>query len=260
MESPQSIFSTPSAASSPYFSELASISSCSDENFFASNHILSLSPPSETYQELETYLRSLPLEQSNTRSYLLLGLGHDTENIFHGKSLDKLMSSMGDILGDRATFDATRCGIDFDKVIIPDTKVISKNQWLHRKMLTLSNSCVQLSPLDALNAFSAAGLHLVYSAPFTSPSRGTLYMLERAPFSFPPLLPKANSNAKEYNPYGPPSREEWRTLWSAWDAVTLGMIPPEMLHQKPIDLRHKCLFYIGHIPTCVHESLSAVCF
>jgi len=29
------------------------------------------------------------------------------------------------------------------------------------------------------------------------------------------------------------------------------MIPHEMLHQKPIDLRHKCLFYIGHIPTYV---------
>jgi len=29
------------------------------------------------------------------------------------------------------------------------------------------------------------------------------------------------------------------------------MIPQEMLHQKPIDLRHKCLFYIGHIPTYV---------
>lgn len=27
------------------------------------------------------------------------------------------------------------------------------------------------------------------------------------------------------------------------------MIPLEMLHHKPIDLRHKCLFYIGHIPT-----------
>lgn len=42
---------------------------------------------------------------------------------------------------------------------------------------------------------------------------------------------------------------EFRTLWSAWDLVTLGMIPPSMLHQKPIDLRHKPLFYIGHLPT-----------
>jgi len=46
-----------------------------------------------------------------------------------------------------------------------------------------------------------------------------------------------------------PTLEEWDRLWTAWDMVTLQMIPYEMLHQKPIDLRHKCLFYIGHIPT-----------
>jgi hypothetical protein len=45
-----------------------------------------------------------------------------------------------------------------------------------------------------------------------------------------------------------PTLDEWKNLWALWDAVTLGMIPPTMLHQKPIDLRHKCLFYLGHIP------------
>ena len=30
-------------------------------------------------------------------------------------------------------------------------------------------------------------------------------------------------------------------------SITLAMIPKEMLHQKPIDLRHVCLFYIGHM-------------
>ncbi|KAH7907883.1 C-type lectin protein [Hygrophoropsis aurantiaca] len=34
------------------------------------------------------------------------------------------------------------------------------------------------------------------------------------------------------------------------------MIPQEMLHQKPIDLRHKCLFYIGHIPTFLDMLMS----
>ncbi|EGO00865.1 hypothetical protein SERLA73DRAFT_105312 [Serpula lacrymans var. lacrymans S7.3] len=34
------------------------------------------------------------------------------------------------------------------------------------------------------------------------------------------------------------------------------MIPKHMLHQKPIDLRHKCLFYIGHIPTFLDMLLS----
>jgi hypothetical protein len=31
----------------------------------------------------------------------------------------------------------------------------------------------------------------------------------------------------------------------------LQMIPRNLLHVKPIDLRHKCLFYIGHIPAYV---------
>lgn len=42
---------------------------------------------------------------------------------------------------------------------------------------------------------------------------------------------------------------EFHDLWAAWDVVTLGMIPSAMLHQKPIELRHKPLFYIGHLPT-----------
>jgi len=45
-----------------------------------------------------------------------------------------------------------------------------------------------------------------------------------------------------------PTLDEWNNMWALWDTVTLGMIPPTMLHQKPIDLRHKCLFYLGHIP------------
>ena len=34
------------------------------------------------------------------------------------------------------------------------------------------------------------------------------------------------------------------------------MIPPTMRHQKPIDLRHICLFYFGHIPTFLDMQLS----
>jgi hypothetical protein len=45
-----------------------------------------------------------------------------------------------------------------------------------------------------------------------------------------------------------PTLPEWATMWRAWDTITLGMIPPVMLHQQPIDLRHRCLFYLGHIP------------
>lgn len=38
-------------------------------------------------------------------------------------------------------------------------------------------------------------------------------------------------------------------MWSAWDAVTQGMIPEEELLDQPIKLRNACIFYLGHIPT-----------
>ena len=30
-------------------------------------------------------------------------------------------------------------------------------------------------------------------------------------------------------------------------SITLAMCPEKMLHTKPIDLRHICLFYLGHM-------------
>ena len=55
------------------------------------------------------------------------------------------------------------------------------------------------------------------------------------------------AHSTEYAPV--PILSEWEELWKAWDLVTLGMIPDALLHQKPIDLRHACIFYCGHIPT-----------
>lgn len=43
---------------------------------------------------------------------------------------------------------------------------------------------------------------------------------------------------------------------------TLDMIPRDLLHSKPIDLRHICLFYLGHIPGFldIHMSVRGDCF
>ena len=49
---------------------------------------------------------------------------------------------------------------------------------------------------------------------------------------------------------------EWETLWRFWDTITLGMISEADLHRKPIDLRHKSLFYVGHIPAFLDIFLS----
>ncbi|KAI6046415.1 C-type lectin protein [Pisolithus marmoratus] len=109
-----------------------------------------------------------------------------------------------------------------------------------------------VTPAEALNMFSAGGLRSIYSV-FSTNGFLTLHCLEYPQVSFPPLLPTCSS----YSPFGIPTLDEWRNLWAAWDLVTLAMIPHEMLHQKPIDLRHKCLFYIGHIPTFLDMLMSA---
>lgn len=109
---------------------------------------------------------------------------------------------------------------------------------------------------EAQDLFERSGLRLIQS--WKDPgSEYRLYLLEKAPFHFP-LLPTLGSNvipaagvlAERKGEWEcTPTKVEWNELWKFWDTVTLGMIPDELLHQKPIDLRHKCLFYLGHIPT-----------
>ena len=79
-----------------------------------------------------------------------------------------------------------------------------------------------------------------------------LWLLERPPFSFPRFRPTALSAS----PSGCPSFQDFQDMWALWDFVTRRMIPDSMLLQKPIDLRHICLFYTGHIPTFLDIHLS----
>lgn len=67
-------------------------------------------------------------------------------------------------------------------------------------------------------------------------------MLYKPAFFFPLGPPSL------YAPELAPTLPEWRELWAAWDAVTLGMIPRDTLLSRPIDLRNPCIFYLGHIP------------
>ncbi|KIY66916.1 hypothetical protein CYLTODRAFT_454937 [Cylindrobasidium torrendii FP15055 ss-10] len=123
------------------------------------------------------------------------------------------------------------------------------------------SSPLEYFPANAqhLRILSAAGLRpLLGSA--DNDSKCTTYLVERPPVVFPPVsaVSSLTSTPKLLAPppANVPTLDEWRTLWKIWDLVTLEMIPGEMLHQKPIDLRHKCLFYIGHIPTFLDMLLS----
>lgn len=133
-----------------------------------------------------------------------------------------------------------------------------------RQTRFLTSSCLQFSEVDAHTLFSESGLRPIQRWT-DSTSRYSLWLLERPPFVFPLLssLRACNSTGelvlkKPYSssPFGVPSPHDWENLWAAWDCITRRMIPHSMLMQKPIDLRHICLFYFGHIPTFLDIHLS----
>ncbi|OCF38859.1 hypothetical protein I317_07367 [Kwoniella heveanensis CBS 569] len=103
---------------------------------------------------------------------------------------------------------------------------------------------------EALELFQRADLRIVntWKAP---DSEYRLWLLERPSVRFKEntALSADEGKAIGRTHKGVPSWEEWLDLWKFWDHITLEMIPKEMLHKKPIDLRHICLFYLGHIPT-----------
>lgn len=115
---------------------------------------------------------------------------------------------------------------------------------------------------EAMDLFTAADLRVVNS--WKAPdSEYRLWLLERPSVRFiaPPSNDIASDKLSALNMFnsanggqllkvkGLPKWEEWIALWKFWDHITLDMIPKGLLHQKPIDLRHICLFYLGHIPT-----------
>ncbi|WVW78327.1 hypothetical protein I302_100281 [Kwoniella bestiolae CBS 10118] len=112
---------------------------------------------------------------------------------------------------------------------------------------------------EALSLFAQANLRVVntWKAPN---SEYRLWVLERPEFLFSSDLynttmaldvldTKKEGSGPVERARGVPKWDDWLELWRFWDHITLQMIPKEMLHQKPIDLRHICLFYTGHIPT-----------
>lgn len=114
------------------------------------------------------------------------------------------------------------------------------------------NKAISTDPVQATHhlLFSSLSLRSIFSTHITD--HCTLHVLEKPTFVYPPLkdiIARSLCPSDDGTSGNIPTLEEWKTLWSTWDLITLQMIPPAMLHQKPIDLRHKCLFYIGHIPT-----------
>ena len=112
---------------------------------------------------------------------------------------------------------------------------------------------MQYSEGDTYRLFSDANLRPLRR--WKDPDSGyCLWLLERPPFNF--KLPRSPATTISNTPFGIPTLQEFQESWAAWDFITRKMLPDSMLFEKPIDLRHICLFYIGHIPTFLDIHLS----
>nr|QBB19872.1 methyltransferase and sulfoxide synthase [Flammulina velutipes] len=197
-----------------------------------------------TRAEGAEFLRSLPL-RPGMGDTLLLGLDHDNDQRV-------IEEAYNDPRGHTEAFIVN--GLKAAGRVLGDDKLFDGGKWEY----------VNFSDNDAYALFSDSGLRPIQRWT-DSASRYSLWLLERPPFLFPLLSSPVACNAqgqitpkKIYSttPFGIPSPQDWENLWAFWDFITRSMIPPSMLFQKPIDLRHICLFYLGHIPTFLDIHLS----
>lgn len=219
-----------------------------------------------------SFLRSLPLRPGSSDT-LLIGLDHDNTkeqielayNDPRGVTREFIMNglrSAGKVLGQENLFDSA----NWEYVNFYNEKErrheayyrSTKNQsiqvpGLAKSIEILSDEMINIeislkfSDTDAYSMFTSANLRPIMRWT-DAPGKYSLWLLERPPFTFPLL--------KSPSPFGIPSLDDFRDMWKAWDLITLGMIPRNMLFQKPIDLRHICLFYLGHIPAFLDIHLS----
>ncbi|KAF6755786.1 DUF323 domain-containing protein [Ephemerocybe angulata] len=236
--------------------------------------------------EAASFLRSLPL-RAGEGDTLLLGLDHDNEklkieeayNDKEGYTKKFIMNGLrvaGRTLGNERLFDEDKWEYvnRYNTVerrheayyrskcaqVITDPTGDAQYEFAPNEELKVEES-VKYSDVDAYTLFTNGNLRPVQR--WTDSQRQySLWLLERPPFMFPLLSSPSvvvptdkdasslvTSKASKASPFSIPSRTDWKSLWEAWDFVTQRMIPPSMLHEKPIDLRHICLFYLGHIPT-----------
>lgn len=227
--------------------------------------------------EAAAFLNSIPLRPGSADK-LLIGLDHDNKkdlvelayNDKKGITRDFIMNGLkaaGRMLGDENAFDLSRW--EYSNFY---------NQEKRRHEAYYRSTCDQTVtfPLDGLSIhfendelvhieysykysdedttilFSEANLRPIHRWTETE-GRYSLWLLERPPFDMPLLKEPIEGSTTAFSL---PALEEWEALWKAWDLITLQMIPRGLLHVKPIDLRHKCLFYLGHIPTFLDIHLS----
>ncbi|KAK0504162.1 DUF323 domain-containing protein [Armillaria luteobubalina] len=215
------------------------------------------------------FLRSLPLRPGSGDT-LLLGMDHDNAkevieeayNDRKGYTKKFIMNGLraaGKMLGNEDLFDPAKWSYvnsyneserrheAFFKCraehTVCDPATAAEFHFLEDELVKIEES-FKFSDRDAYALFTKSNLRPIQQY-YDSSSQYSLWLLERPPFIFPLL--KSPSDSEENvvgtkllltSPFGVPSIQDWQCLWLSWDAITCKMIPPSMLYQKPIDLRH----------------------
>ncbi|KAI8994191.1 DUF323 domain-containing protein [Trametes punicea] len=273
---------SPSSDSSKSRSDATEVTPPSTPGSHQPLHILFLGSSLGNFSRGEdaAFLKSLPLRPGSGDT-LLVGLDHDNDpkkielayNDPKGITRQFIMNGLicaGRALGDDHLFDQNKWEYvgryneelrrheayyksTCDQAVVdPVTK--TSFSFLKDELVRVEVSH-KFSDCDAYTLFTEAGLRPVHRWT-DSASQYSLWLLERPKFTFPLLKWPQASNAVARSPFSIPTVEEWQNMWAAWDCITRQMIPPSMLFEKPIDLRHICLFYCGHIPTFLSIHLS----
>ncbi|KII86682.1 hypothetical protein PLICRDRAFT_177435 [Plicaturopsis crispa FD-325 SS-3] len=235
------------------------------------------------------FLRSLPL-RAGAGDTLLIGLDHDNdpakietayddEKGYTKKFIMNGLTGAGRALGDDHLFDEEKWDyVGRYNVQERYHEAYYKSRCAHTiadpsSQTEISFVADELVKVEVSYKYSEVDVHTLFTNANLRPiqrwtdsaSQYSLWLLERPPFMFPLLSsPSASTDSvirplkRGYSssPFGVPSVQDWQNLWTLWSFITLRMIPPSMLFQKPIDLRHICLFYLGHIPTFLDIHLS----
>ncbi|KIM54605.1 hypothetical protein SCLCIDRAFT_60276, partial [Scleroderma citrinum Foug A] len=243
------------------------------------HHLLFLNSSGEIFsaKECAKFLRSFPLRPGSGDVLLLvMGTKHaDTGldcNVVKGRAVEFVVNSLntaGSALGIPNLFGINHwkhietcneyehihvthynCAHP-DEIELPRYKHIS--QFVKAELVKIEES-TKCSENDIFPLFTNANLRIIQRWVDDS-SYVSVFLLERPPFMFS-LLPSETEENGPNGRFGVPTVEDWQSLWVAWDFVTMRMMPCSMLYQKPIYLRHICLFYLGHIPTFLDIHLS----
>ncbi|KAG6331966.1 hypothetical protein ID866_7120 [Astraeus odoratus] len=227
------------------------------------------------------FLRSFPL-RPGAGDTVLLGMSHDNDrneielayNDLNGYTRNFIMNglrSAGNALGKPDLFDLRNWEyFNMYNAVERVHEAYLKCVRAHTVQLPGSNQSIlfwqdELVKIEISKKYSESDMFTLFVNAHLRPiqrwvdstGRHSLFLLERPSFMFP-LLRTPSVRPSTYDRFCVPTVEDWQNIWGVWDFVTLRMIPPPMLYQKPIDLRHICLFYLGHIPAFLDIHLSQV--